>query len=259
MADGEPLPIGIHEGGNKVLLPYGDRVIGQINPKSLSEADFNNSPDILFHAANKPFIFSQDIDYAKFTGDYSSTAGSGLYTTNDVTAAQKYLKDRKKSQGGENATMMKFLPYQARMYDMRAQNNEAINAPVPKEMFQKYRQFVINYFKNKFPEGPPDKSQYGKPEWLLYENLREHKAFLNKLNFEKGEGNYEPVDLRIMLGIDGTMSSSEKGAITFTEFMLYQGYDGLIYYEGGDGWYESAPSFVFYNPKKVGTFQTWQK
>jgi hypothetical protein len=259
MTDGEPVPTGVKEiVKNELPVPIGERIIGTIDPKTLTEEQFNNSPELLLHGADKPFRFSQDINYSIFSGPYSATVGRGIYTTDDKVAAEKYVADRRISEGA-NAVLMRFLPFEARVFDMRTQGNETINAPVPPEFFTQYRQFVIDYFKSRFPNGQPDISQFGKAEWNLYETLSEHKSFLNKVYFKNGEGNYKPIDLRVMLGTDGTMNTSEKGSIPFTLFMLKQGYDGLIYHEDGDGWSETAPSFVFYNPKKVGTYETWHK
>lgn len=232
------------------LLPIGERTIGTADPKTLSEESFNQSSELLYHAAAKPFAFSQDVDYTTFIGPYSATVGSGLYTTDDLAAVQKYIEVRKISQGAE-PVLMRFHPYEARIYDMRAQGNESINAPVPRSIFEDYRQFVINYYKSKFPNGAP---AYGTPNWNLHDSLREHKSYLNQLFF----GEPKDIDLREMLSSNGQPGDSEKGALTFTQYMLDKGYDGLVYNEGGDGWTESAPSYVFYNPKKVGTFETWQ-
>jgi hypothetical protein len=42
--------------------------------------------------------------------------------------------------------------------------------------------------------------------------------------------------------------------------MLSQNYDGIVYNEGGDHPdQEHTTSYVFYNPEKIGTYETWHQ
>jgi hypothetical protein len=76
----------------------------------------------------------------------------------------------------------------------------------------------------------------------------------------------EQFDLRVMLGtaphtvLKSPNWPSPAYMRTFTNFMKSLGFDGLIYIEGGEGPNrKDHNSFVFYNLKKVGTYEYWQK
>lgn len=149
---------------------------------------------------------------------------------------------------------MRFLPYQAKVFDMRSSQDIRINAPVPRNLFEKYRQFIIDHYKSTFPENKPTQNT---PDYNYFNKLSAHKSFLNTSFFDQ-TGKLDYLDLRVMLGNDGTQDS-EFSAYLFTSFMLSIGYDGLICNETTDQTSKESPSYVFYNPKKIGTFETWHQ
>lgn len=62
-----------------------------------------------------------------------------------------------------------------------------------------------------------------------------------------------------MLSVEGDPKESKYASKIFSDFMLTEGYDGIIYIEGGDHPEHKAPvSFVFYNLDKIGTYDTWK-
>ena len=105
--------------------------------------------------------------------------------------------------------------------------------------------------------------------------LKVHASVLNMLAFKRFDllaertGNQpdkfspdqEEFDLRTMLSIYANSSiGTEAASCIFTKFMLEQGFDGVVYNEGLDGSPgKDTPSYVFFNPHKVGTYDNWKK
>ena len=146
------------------------------------------------------------------------------------------------------------------MLDMRAKINPRRNAPVTKDFAQEWLSFYQDYFKSEFPTGKPDLE--GKPlseqAWIAnWHNITSSYQRLLKGRIASGDA----LVLRQLLDRSerGRGTETEHAATLFTKFMLSKGYDGLIYNEGGDRWdQEHTTSVVFYNPKKIGTYETWQ-
>lgn len=237
------------EGATKdVLELIGDVVIGKVDPRTLSREEFEESPDLLFHGAASDFEFERQL----VSGSNSATIGLGFYTTDDLVNAEEYSRIRLNYKG--NPTIIKILPYQARMLDQRSSNNHRINTPVSIDFARDYRDFVVARIKSLYPDGRPslESDQQGA---LFYQDLSNYRNVLNRLIFSG-----EPIQLRQLLSIFGTERDSEFGAEYFTDFMLEKGYDGLIYNEGGDSPSQKhTTSFVFYNPDKIGTFEAWHQ
>lgn len=238
---------------SKVILePIGERVLGEIDPLTLSREQFENSPDLLFHGAAKPFDFSfthnyRSEEYLK-ESDGSQTLGAGFYTTDDREAAGNYSLVRQG--GGTRQTVItSILPYQARVLDLRAKEDVTNNAPVPKHLFDEWVRYYNRYYLNRPSENIP---------WYIDESESGYQKYLDRANLLAN------IDLRVMLEtgpspiLKSRIFPSPHWAGIFTEFMIAQGYDGLVYVEGGEGAKgKSNSTFVFYNLNKIGTYDSW--
>ena len=76
----------------------------------------------------------------------------------------------------------------------------------------------------------------------------------------------DEIDLRVLLGtapskqIKSMNLPSPPWTVLFSDFMLEEGYDGLVYNEGGEGTQgKGGTSYVFYNLKKIGTYESWHE
>jgi hypothetical protein len=172
---------------NKDLVPIGDRILGVNDPRKMSRQEFDSSPDLLFHGAVGPFVFERKI----ISGPNSQTVGVGFYATDDRENASLYSKIRKNFQGEPD--VVKMLPYQARVLDLRSQDNPQVNTPVTQEFITKYRDYVIAQLQSRFPDGQPDVTT----DWqntLRFQKLTGYRSRLNGLIFGQGR-----VDLREMM------------------------------------------------------------
>ena len=134
------------------------------------------------------------------------------------------------------------------MYDFRNRADIGSNAPVPRELFDEYRHFIINTFTAKYPAVPSGYDPY-------YRSFKEYRSKLNELYFAG-----KPIDLRQMLSLTGETAHSEFGALHINKFMRQKGFDGLIYLEGGDHRNHRIPaSYLFFNLHKLGTYESWHK
>lgn len=241
-----------------LLEPVEVSILGDIDPRTLSREAFENSHGILFHGAAKPFNYSPKYDYSSaeyFTDtDGSQTLGEGLYATDARDAAENYSRVR---QGKDNAEpiVLVLLPYQARMLDLRGPTDNSKNAPVPKELFEKWFQFYKNYYFNN--ENRKNLPWYIQGSESGYWTLLNEARKLDKV-----------MDLRTMLDTGGIIDPalrelhhnlpSPPWTRLFSNFMKQEGYDGLVYNEGGEGKNPKAsPSYIFYNLEKIGTYDSW--
>jgi hypothetical protein len=234
--------------------PLGERIIGLRDPRLMTKEEFDQSPEILYHGTFDPNfhynpLFNYDSEEYINYSDGSQTLGVGFYTTDDLYAAEQYSLVRKGLTGPP--IIQRFLPYNAKMYDFRTADGKT-NAFVPREFFDKWFEYFKDYCQNL------DRS---KLPWFIKDMLEKHYLHLNKLASTK-----EQFDLRVMLGtaphpvLKSPNWPSPPYMITFTNFMKSLGFDGLIYIEGGEGSNrKNHNSFVFYNLKKVGTYEYWQK
>jgi hypothetical protein len=234
-------------------IPYGKRIIGIEDPQKLTREEFNKSKELLFHGSIEPFAYSPRFAYDEnfcSTYDGSMTLGSGIYTTPDRNQAENYSLVRQQTEGSLPYIAV-FLPNKAVMLDLREKNSLAKNAPIPKELFEKWRERYVRFYKDQ------DRS---KLPW--YENRfeTEYLAHLDKL------AQFPNIDLRVMLWT-GSDSRIKDGFYPgppwvdlFSQFMKDEGYDGVIYREGGEGEKgKDSPTFCFFNLEKINTFEGWQK
>jgi len=254
-----------------LLEPIGVRVIGEVDPRTLTEEQFRNSPNLLFHGAKEDFVFSRDFDYENFQNPGGFTIGAGFYTTDNEEEARHFSRARQDN-SSETRVVLPILPYQARIFDLRARNNQSVNAPVPNEIFQGYLNFIESKFGPKYEgynpqedkdfinrHSPTDETSRNerikRSNRLL--NFMSSKNYLESLRRLKRRGT--PINLRSMLS---EMGDKHRGyaSFLFPEFMQKEGYDGIIYIEGGDIPEQKNPTtYVFYDLEKVGTFESWRE
>ena len=279
---------GIAEAGSVLGEAIGAVVIGEVNPVGMSRETFSDSPDLLFHGAGEEFEWRRDFDYAhKDANQHSQKAGRGFYATPSRADAVLFSEA---FGAGETPVVLEMLPHKAKVFDFRVEDKEK-NANVPEDMLGGYIDYCKRLYEEKWGEygdeedrefidahadevDMPDEARRANPQ--SFEDMfatipsphSEEKAmrinrivgygeagyYLQMLESHKGKG----IDLREMLSLDGNASNSEYASDKFRNFMLEQGYDGIIYIEGGDHPDHVAPvSYVFYNLEKIGTYDAW--
>lgn len=108
--------------------PFKDIILGKIDPKTQTEKEFNNSPDILYHGTGDPnFFLNQAIDYEKFERPVSATLGEGFYCTDSEVEARIFSEVRQTSKSGP--IVIRLQPYEARMLDTRLNNTTNVSVP----------------------------------------------------------------------------------------------------------------------------------
>ncbi len=240
------------------LEPVGVRILGDVDPAKLTEEQFNSNPHLLYHGAARQFTYRHTYDYRSeeyFTdNDGSQTLGEGFYTTENISVAENYSRVRQHHDDAEPVALQ-VLPYQARVLDLRVSTDLTRNAPVPADIFNKWYEHYKDYYQNRVGrENLP---------WYVNAMEAEYWTILNQAKKLVDAGNL--IDLRVMLG---TASSPDLRTGNwpspiymkfFANFMVEQGYDGLVYNEGGEGAKaENHPSYIFYKLEKVGTFDNWR-
>jgi len=254
MIEGKSLHTARRETQNPEAI--GTRILGTKDPGLMSVEEFDNSPEILFHGSARPFKFSKNIDYQSQdyldSTDGSMTLGFGLYATDERNAALNYSVVRQNNAHSQ-IIATPLLPFNARVLDMRRKDDITKNAPVSREFAEKWRTRFLSYLKNRKPR----EENLGK----MIDGLEvEYADYLNRV-LNSGD-----LDLRVLLqtGPSPILHSSSypapPWALLFPVFMREEGYDGLVYVEGGEGERKSfSPSFVFYNLEKIGTYESWNK
>ncbi len=231
-----------------ITIPRGEVVIGVIDPRGLSKEEFLNSPDLLFHGAAREFDFDHQFSFSDDHYMTDHTIGTGFYTTNDREVAADYSQLRQR--GDDRPVMISVLPYAARMYDFRAVDDPEDNGLMPADMIKEFSQYYRNWMEDNFPqaEKTPGMNQVRYNIYLEY-----------AMNLEALVKN-TPYDLRGVLDPEHTGHHPRAPLVgNFTRFMQSKGFDGIIYNEGGEyGHHKNAPSYVFYNLDKVGTYDSWQ-
>ncbi|GEM_PF-1409901 len=243
---------------SKNLEPIGPRTLGDVDPRRLTREQFDRDPNLLYHGAASHFDFQPTFDYraAEYctSSDGSETLGEGFYTTDSVDSAESYSLVRQ--YGDESQPIiMKVLPYQARVLDLRAATDPTVNVNVSTDFFNRWYEYYKKYFENQ--------TITGNQPWHIRAMETEYWNFLNRAKKIVDRG--ESIDLRVMLDtapfakLQAHNWPSPCYMKLFSNFMIESGYDGLVYVEGGEGAKkQNSPSYVFYNLEKVGTFDSWQ-
>lgn len=226
----------------------GVRMIGTIDPRTMTPEAFEQSPELLFHGASKAIDFSSEFDYRSegylTENDGSATLGFGFYTTNKKEEASNYSLVRQ-ARADAPTVVMQVLPYQARVLDLRRKDNLSENAPVSKEFMTKWRERFLAHRKTK-------KAREGNLGAILDSFETEYAEYLNKMSSQS------EIDLRTLLNT--VRYPAPPWTLLFSDFMREEGYDGVIYNEGGEGQEgKGGASYVFYNLSKIGTYESWNK
>lgn len=273
------------------IEPIGPVTIGHDNPAGITQEDWVENQNLLFHGAVARFDFRRGFNYLtdQIDGFHSHTAGEGFYTTPKYEDALMYAMA---FSGKNEPVVISLLPYQARMFDFRSQD-QGTNAKVPSELFHAYISFINKKvsstwkdynpvedeeFVKTHPLGGPDLERranavsfedhfaikptaHDKERSLRVKRIYGYRKALNyyqRLSAMSESGNR--VDLREMLSLVGSSEASEYGSRYFSEFMISHGYDGVIFIEGGDHPEHHNPtSYIFYNLNKIGTFEAWNQ
>ena len=234
-------------------VPYGKRTIGTENPEKMTSEEFMNSKELLFHGSGIPFSydlnFKYDSDFYK-TFDGSLTLGTGFYSTPNKDQAENYSQERQVGTEGKSLNVIAVLPKKAEMLDLRGKNTLQENAPIPKELFEKWREKFVRYYKDQDKNSIP---------WYEDKFQKSYLEHLDKL------AEFPDIDLRSMLWTGGDERThdgwypSPTWVDLFAQFMRDEGYDGVIYIEGGEGQKgESSPTYCFFNTGVVDTYEGWQ-
>lgn len=235
----------------------GEVIIGLNDPRTISEEEFNSSPELLYHGIAKEFTYSH-LGKFNIDSDGSEDYGSGLYTTDNQAQAENYSIERS---GGilEKPIVYSFLPHQARMLDVRDIHNMNINGVLPNEFVLDWLDCLKGYItgKNKFVD-----LQGKSPEGYLQDILkRDYEKYIEKITEAMRNGCLVRVRTEIV-DEPGIFDLNGNGylAIPFRKFMLDKGYDGMIYREGGEGSKrEALTGYIFYNYQVVDTLKGWQQ
>ena len=236
----------------KTLSPeaIGPKIIGHQNPDQLTPEQFKKSPDLLFHGSSSPFKFSPDFDYSSSeyldNNDGSQTLGEGFYLTPSKKAASDYSSVRQVKPQPETY-VTEILPFEAKMLDLRNKHHLNENAPVSADFFTQWHE--------KIKQSHQTSSSSENTPWYIHEMEEEYLSYLEKLSSLPSLP-----DLRVMLGttispypeIPTLNFPSPPWMKLFSEFIIEQGYDGLIYNEGSEKKGQPQnPSYIFYNLKKL--------
>ena len=231
-----------------------NKILGAVDPRTLTKEQFDKSPDLLFHGAEKDFVYSPDGQYES-NGNGSADYGLGFYTTNDLEQAKNYSVVRD-SNNMDKPIVYNFLPYKANMLDVRNPNDLENNVVLPSGFvngFLAYFEGKYNDPKALYPLQTNEKIRKG-----LYENvLRE----INRLRADVSSGKGLLIrENNVSAGIFTDGDNSGALSSVFRDYMLSLGYDGMIYVEGGEGKSsQNLTGYVFYNPKVINTWDGWQK
>lgn len=236
--------------------PIGERIIGLADPRLMRREEFESSLELLFHGSMVPISFSSEYDYhsEEYANDHegSTTLGFGFYSTDDKNEAIKYSLARQNI-SGVDPIVISILPYQAKMLDLRQKNDTRKNGDTPRELALRWRDCFNVYLNEKLLH----KEVFG----VIFQSLeKRYSKYLDDVL------NLEHIDLRVLLG---TAPSHEVSSINFpsppwtmlfSKFMIECGYDGVIYNEGGEGLeFSGGSSYVFYNLKKIGNYESWSE
>lgn len=269
----------------------GEVILGTVDPSTLTEEQFLASQDLLFHGAAQEFTYSPNGEYdrANTGGDGTADYGMGFYTTDNRSQAENFSQVRgMRKYKSLEPLVYPLLPFNAKMLDVRDKTSPDYVGVLPRSFVEQWLQFLDEYLldENTFAslggkrESIPPKPMTGMERWnnFLRErvmgqpkklppmSLRERikmsvrEDSLDRLQKVLDEG--KPVLIRSDGRLSGIFHWMGNGLISeaFHNFMRSQGYDGMIYREGGEGEDgEDLTGYVFYNPEVVDTYEGWQK
>ncbi len=233
----------------------GDKILGNTDPRTLTQEQFSTSPDLLFHGAISPFEFRNDFDFENSGTEGSITFGCGLYTIDNKETAQHYAEVRAShSRGPHPPTTMEFLPYDARVLDLRAKGDPNDNGSFPYDLAVKWKVRFDDYAANAtYPDTfGGEISKHSDTDYAAHlEEIVKPDTYIHPRVLQM-------THLNRFLG--------PPWSKMFSDFMVEQGYDGAILIEAAENKklvpkeeLVSQPTYVFYNMDKIGTYDAWQK
>ncbi len=248
-------------------IPVGIRTIGKEDPRTLSKEGLEQHPDLLFHGAIAHFEFDPQFDYSdpkniqNNLGDGSLTLGAGFYAIPSREAATGYALVRMPKNQTDPA-VLRLLPYQARMLDLRSRLHPETNGDLPQAFFEKWRAVFTAEVERRAAILNAKEKPTG-VERGFQKKLKDYQNLLDQLAATK-----KTYPVRVILGTetDPTLPfptlnmTSPPWVGLWSRFMKEQGVDGLICHEGSEE-LEGAngTTYVFYNLKKIDTVEHWQK
>jgi hypothetical protein len=133
----------------------GEVILGDRDPRNMTLEEFKNSPFAVFHGYNKSYFnYSPNYDYDSDeyleNTDGSATLGQGLYLTDSLVEAEKYSKMRISGSFLDSEvtpSVEVFVPFKARMLDLRMKENQAENGYVPKKFAEAWRQYYNSFYR----------------------------------------------------------------------------------------------------------------
>ncbi|MFH1142280.1 MAG: hypothetical protein V1695_01045 [Candidatus Uhrbacteria bacterium] len=234
----------------------GIRVLGESDPRTMTREQFEQSPNLLFHGTPRPMHFSPEFDYHSqeylTDNDGSTTLGFGFYAIDNQAEASNYSVVRQSRADGQ-PIVVSILPHEARVLDLRRKDELVKNAPIPRELALKWKDRFLRHLQTRTPR----EGNIG----TIFDSLeQEYAQYLDRVL------TLDEIDLRVLLGtapskqIKSLNLPSPPWTVLFSDFMLKEDFDGLVYNEGGEGIQGGGgTSYVFYNLKKIGTYESWHE
>jgi hypothetical protein len=259
----------------------GEVILGDSDPRKMTLEEFKNSPFAVFHGYKKSYFnYSPNYDYDSDeyleNTDGSATLGQGLYLTDSLVEAEKYSKMRISGSFLDSEvtpSVEVFVPFKARMLDLRMKENQAENGYVPKKFAEAWRQYYNSFYSRILEIIESSNKKDGKniiPEshYATYSFYYKEGIFEKYKNLIDEVIESDKLDLRYLLGTSenenfknnlGSAIHSPPWVPLFASYVKKSGFDGLIYNESGDAsHFGRAPSYVFYNLDKIGNFDSWK-
>lgn len=247
--------------------PIGIRIIGHRDPRTMTRAEFDASPDALYHAAREHFELDQYFSYDdlknyehSLLGEGGLTLGAGLYATPELREGRNYMRIR----GGNSAKLYTLVPYLARMLDLRCKDQPSENGDLSKMLVDEWRE-LIHAARARIVEGIQKKTKIEFMDRIRMERWEEYANYLDAIH-QSGQS----FDLRTVLGTgiqrsargrfpEITVTPAPPWIALWTRFMLHKGIDGVLYHEGSEVEDKDSLNAVFYNLEKVGTYASWHR
>ena len=222
----------------------------------MTREQFEQSPDLLFHGTPREMRFSPEFDYRSqgylTDNDGSTTLGFGFYAADNQAEASNYSIVRQ-GRADVQPIVASILPHKARVLDLRRKDELAKNAPIHRELALKWKERFLRYLQTR----PPREGNIGA---ILDSSDQEYAHYLDRVLA------LDEIDVRVLLETAPSKQVKSRNLpslpwiMLFSDFMLEEGFDGLIYNEGGEGTQgKGGASYVFYNLKKIGTYYSWHE
>jgi len=134
----------------------GDVILGVRDPRKMTEKEFITSPEALFHGYNRDYFkyrpeYDYDSDEYFENTEGSATLGQGLYVTDSFAEAAKYShtrtsKSKLEMPAGFDPSVEIFLPYKAKMLDLRLNSDPNKNGHVPVQFAEFWKKYYDSFY-----------------------------------------------------------------------------------------------------------------